>query len=183
MRPMTHRKLLLGILKGLFLRFCLFWGIPGPIPVTRMNDDRLYIRACAIAKRKYYIVQKLLIYALMLPLALFWAISQNKQALCLVLFYLFPLAFIGAIAICIGELTSKLGLSFDVFVRREYSRLRALSLQEVQTPMPATPAFAVAANGRARAPRTDLSGRVHDRRADLYRYLRNPEAHNARIHR
>ncbi|MFC2079612.1 hypothetical protein ACFLSZ_06500 [Candidatus Bipolaricaulota bacterium] len=146
MKLKLHRMTPLSIPQALRLRICLFWGLPCRVPISRMNDDRLYIRACAIAKRKFSFFQKLWINACMLPIVLFMCVSQNKKALCLML-YLLPVVFVGAISWFIGELISRFSISYDVYVRREYKRLQERA-QQLAVSGSGSPTFALATAGR-----------------------------------
>ena len=170
-------------LKALIRRIGLFWGIPGSMPISRMNDDRLYIRACAIAKRRYYILQNLLLCALWLPIILFWAISQNKIALAFVLFYLLPYVLIAVIAACLGEINSRFRLSVDTFTRREYRRLQALAHGREEKQMPFSCRLVCAGAGSGQRFRTDIFDRIIDRRANISQYCRNEEAYHAKLRR
>jgi|GEM_PF-2026952 len=134
MHSTPRRKSLILYLKALARRLGLFWGVPGSMPISRINDDRLYIRACALAKRKYLLRQKLLIYACILPIALFMAITQSKPALA-VLLILWPFVIVGTIGAFVGALSARLGVSLEIYIREEYAQLRQQDAQEIQPSM------------------------------------------------
>lgn len=112
-----------ALARSLFLRFCIFWGVPCKLPVTRANDDFLFLRACARARWKALFFQKLPIYVMMAPIWGVIILTNNKVVVLILWYYALPLFIVGTIGIIAGTLSATSG-SFDIHVRREYARLQ-----------------------------------------------------------
>ena len=121
MSTITSLRRLSASATGLKMKFCLFWGIPCKIPISTANDDFVFLRACARAKRKAWFHQKLPIWVMMTPIMLIFLFHPNTK-LIVVLIYLFPYCLAHLIVIVAGTWSATRG-SFDIHTRNEYLRL------------------------------------------------------------
>lgn len=111
-----------ALARFLVLRFCLFWGFSCKLPITRANDDLVFLRACARARWKAMFYQKLPIYLMMAPIWATILLTRNK-AVVIILWYALPVFLVGIIGVLAGTWTATSG-SFDIHTRKEYARLQ-----------------------------------------------------------
>ena len=120
MASVGGRSVALG--RMVYLKFCLLFGFRCKLPITRANDDLLFLRACARARWKAMFYQKLPIYLMMAPIWATILFTRNK-AVVMVLWYALPLLLVGVIGILAATWTGTSG-SVDIHIRKEYARLQ-----------------------------------------------------------
>ncbi len=120
----------LGPIRFSLVRFFLFWGLPCPLPLTRANDDVLYIKASNRGRRKAFWNQRKWIWSFMVP---FWGVSIfcPDKRIVIALWYAFPLFIAGIIAIAVGQWTIVSG-SAEIRTRKELVKLRTKALMQTQ---------------------------------------------------
>jgi len=114
-----------ALVRALFLKVCLFWGFPCRLPITRANDDLLFLRACNRARWKAMFYQKLPIHLMMTPIWATILLTRNKLVI-VILWYALPLFLVGTIGILAGTLSATSG-SVGIHTRKEYARLQMVA--------------------------------------------------------